>query len=85
LSLVELELVHFAHVGVADLVAHGAHDIIEARYNGRVRYTQLLLDVLDLAPALDKGLDELDLLGSERLKAAETESAVNACAASAAL
>jgi hypothetical protein len=78
LRLVELVLVHLAHVRLVHVVTHRSHYLIQAAHYGGVGDAKLGFNVLDLALALQKGLNELHLLRRKRLQPAQPEDAVYA-------
>jgi hypothetical protein len=84
-GLVVLVLVNVTQVALFDLEAHSAHRFVQAGYHRGVGDAKLALYVLDLAFAFHKGLNELDLLGGERLQPTQPESSVNARTTMAAL
>ena len=60
-------------------------DRVQARSHGRVGDAELALDVLDVPPGANEGLEELELLGSQGVEPAEGERALQSRAAALAL
>jgi hypothetical protein len=71
--------------GGLDVVTHGGDQLVEAGDDGGVGDAELVLDILDLAAALDEDLGEGELLAAEPQPAAEGEDALDTGAAAVAV